>query len=139
MFDNNQLTLPEVRPAPVRKRRILVVDDVTLNLTVISALLKRLGHEDVTHASDGDEALALLKADSDHYDLVLTDLQMPKMNGDELVRKIREDSSLAKLRVHLITADILAPTTCADVGFDSILLKPVAMTSLSKLLNEGVR
>ena len=137
MLENNQLTLPEVRPAAVGKRRILVVDDIKLNLMVISALLKRLGHKDITHVSDGDEALTLLKANPDRYDLVLTDLQMPKMNGDELVRKIREDNRLVKLRVHLITADIQAPTTIADVGFDSILLKPVSMASLAKLLNEG--
>lgn len=123
--------------AASRKRRILVVDDVTLNRKVISALLKRLGQDDITHASDGDEALALLKTGPVRYDLVLTDLQMPKMDGDALVRAIRADARLAKLQVHVVTADVRAPVKCANVGFDSILIKPVTIAKLSKVLTEA--
>ena len=114
--------------------RILMVDDAPMNLTVMSAMLNRLGQTEVAVARDGDEALALLKADPGRFDLVLTDLQMPKMDGDELVREIRADPRLAHLSVHVITADIQVQKDCADAGFTSIIIKPVTISKLRQIL-----
>lgn len=115
-------------------RRILLVDDAPLNLKVMSAMLKKLGETDVTLAHDGDEALALLKAAPERYDLVLTDLQMPKMDGDALVREIRADARLSRLLVYVITADIQAQADCAAAGFDGIVIKPVTLAKLGEIV-----
>lgn len=115
-------------------RRILMVDDAPLNLKVMSAMLKKLGQTDITLASDGDEALALLQADPARFDLVLTDLQMPKMDGDELLRAIRADARLASLPVHVITADIQARTEYDGAGFASIIIKPLTIGKLAEIL-----
>lgn len=115
-------------------RRILMVDDEPLNLKVMSALFAKLGQRDITLAHDGTEALNLLNASPERFDLVLTDLQMPKMDGDDLVRAIRGAPLLAHLPVHLITADIQAQTDCADVGFTGIIVKPVTLAKLEPVL-----
>lgn len=127
-------------PAPAPKsaahamRRILMVDDAPLNLKVMSAMLRKLGQEDITLAHDGQEAFSLLMAEPGRFDLVLTDLQMPKMDGDELLRKIKADARLTHLPVHVITADVQAQTDCADLGFASVIIKPVTIAKLAQVL-----
>lgn len=128
---------PSVAATPLKDKpghRILMVDDAPLNLKVMSVMLEKLGQRDVVLAHDGEEALSLLKADPTRFDLVLTDLQMPKMDGDELLREIRADPRLAHLPVHVITADIQARTDCADLGFSSIVIKPVTLAKLGEIL-----
>lgn len=68
---------------------VLLVDDEEVLRRMTSRTLRRLGHE-VTEAHDGREALNLLREDPDLFDLVLTDLTMPRMGGAELVRRVRE-------------------------------------------------
>ena len=64
------------------------------------------------------------------FDLVMSDMWMPVMDGVELVKHIREDERLAKLKVCSITADAEARTTYREQGFDSFLLKPVTIKNL---------
>ena len=68
------------------------------------------------------------------FDLVITDLFMPVMSGEELVAEIRADPALAPLRVCLFTADVEMKKTYAEKGFDGILLKPATLESLKGIL-----
>ena len=123
-------------PAPSHPR-ILLVDDSKMNLMVLNALLKRLGTYDISLASDGNEALALLRDAATTlrpFALVLTDYWMPNLDGAALVAAIRSDPHLAALPVHVVTADVELQPTYADKGFDSLLLKPVTPDSLRPLL-----
>ncbi|MFP3947439.1 MAG: response regulator [Gemmatimonadota bacterium] len=67
--------------------RILVVDDDALDRMILDSLVNQAGHEPV-FAEDGEEALALF--DRQEFDLVVTDLVMPKVNGLRLIRQIME-------------------------------------------------
>jgi two-component system chemotaxis sensor kinase CheA len=82
------------------KKRILVVDDSITSRVLLSDILLSVGY-DVTSKSDGKEAWAELNSNS--YDLLVTDIEMPRMDGFELTKKIRESSSLSELPVVLVT------------------------------------
>jgi adenylate cyclase len=104
--------------------RILVVDDVADNVEILRMRLESLGYEVVT-AGDGEEALAAVHADPP--DLVLLDIMMPKIDGLEVVRRLKADTTLPFIPVVLVTAkagpkDIIAGL---DAGGDDYLTKPV--------------
>lgn len=104
--------------------RILVVDDVADNVEILRMRLDSLGYE-VIVATDGEEALATVAADPP--DLVLLDVMMPKVDGLEVVRRLKADTSLPFIPVVLVTAkatpkDIIAGL---DAGGDDYLTKPV--------------
>ena len=115
--------------------RILLVDDSKLNLMVLKALIRRLGTYDIVFAEDGQEALDILtKPSAVPFDLVLTDMWMPNLDGEGLVRAIRANPRIATLRVVIITADVELQAKAADLGFDGILLKPITPDLLRPLL-----
>ena len=125
--------VPAASSRPVR--RILLVDDSKMNLMVLKALLKKAGDYETTMAMDGQEALkALEEAGAKPYDLVLTDMWMPNLDGEGLVKDIRANASLAALRVLVVTADVEIREKAAEMGFDGILLKPVTTAALEQTL-----
>ena len=119
----------------MRSCRMLVVDDVPLNRAVLKALLTRIGLRNVATAVDGQDAWEKIQASDKPFDLVLTDMWMPKMNGRELVAKIRADERFKDIPVYAVTADTEARKTYARHGFTGILLKPLTIDKLSGLFN----
>lgn len=81
--------------------KILVADDSPTMRRIVIQMLKRLGYMDIAEADHGKDALDRLKADS--FDLLLTDWNMPIMNGLELVQSIRSDPELSKLPILMVT------------------------------------
>ena len=115
--------------------RILIVDDSKMNIMVLKAQLKNLGQFEVAAAGDGQEALELLRSKgANSFDLVLTDMWMPHMDGESLVKAIRADPALSGLHVVVVTADVEFRAKFAEIGFDGLLLKPVTRASLVELL-----
>ena len=124
-----------VRADGVRVRRILLVDDYEINLMVLRALLRNLGDFEIAMASNGHEALAQLEASMDTpFDLVLTDMWMPELDGEGLVRAIRLNPALDSLRVVAVTADVELKEKAAEMGFNDTLFKPVTAETLRKVL-----
>jgi two-component system chemotaxis sensor kinase CheA len=87
-------------PAKAAGLRILVVEDSVTTRTVLKNILETAGYR-VRLAEDGVEALAWLKAEG--FDLVISDVDMPRMNGLELTSRIRSEEQLSKLPVILVT------------------------------------
>lgn len=107
------------------KVRILVVDDVDTNRMIASAMLKKNGFDPVL-ASSGAECLDL--CESELFDLILLDCQMPEMNGFEVVGKIRKmQSTNASIPVLAYTAHVLEEEKrrCLEAGMTGLLLKPM--------------
>jgi signal transduction histidine kinase len=109
-----------------RPVRILVVDDDPIMLELASTQLSQPGSE-VATAKDGEEALELLDRDEAGFDLILSDLEMPRMNGFALVDAIRRSERLAHLPVVVITSrdDMFAIDRAYEVGATSFVAKPV--------------
>ena len=82
----------------MRNCHMLIVDDVPLNLAVLKALLTRLGLLDIVTAVDGQDAWEKNQASDKPFDLVLTDMWMPKMNDKDLVAKIKSARTLTLRR-----------------------------------------
>lgn len=80
----------------------------------------------------GRKALAALEANDD-FEIVLSDLWMPEMDGYELVRAIRADARFSHLPVYLLTADVEARNQAESSGFTGILLKPITLEKLQAL------
>ena len=116
----------------VKPRHVLIADDSTINLAVLKAMLIRFGVENVTTSENGKEALDKLLADPS-FDLVLTDMWMPVMGGEELVRKIRRIPRIAKIPVFAVTADVEVQKSCKGMGFTGLLLKPLTLEKLKTL------
>ena len=87
---------------------------------------------DVAAAGNGLEALAILRENAD-FDMVFSDLWMPVMDGQELIKSIRADAKLAHLPVYLITADVEAYGQSGSNEFNGILLKPLTLDKLQML------
>lgn len=83
--------------------KILVADDATSIRHVILHLLRTMGYIDVKEAANGIQALQMLRSTS--FDLVITDINMPKLDGKELLIKIRSDGKLKHLPVLFVSSE----------------------------------
>ena len=83
--------------------KVLVVDDMPLMRHVLINMLRKLNFEHITEATDGKQALALMQ--KQEFDLVITDLHMPKMDGKTLLTQIREDLILSETPVLMVTCE----------------------------------
>jgi two-component system chemotaxis sensor kinase CheA len=88
-------------PAPAETRTILVAEDSITSRMLLKGILESAGYN-VRIAVDGMEAFTLLRAE--RFDLVVSDVEMPRLNGFDLTTRIRADKKLAELPVVLVTA-----------------------------------
>lgn len=104
--------------------RILVVDDNADNRDVLERRLRRLGLTTVTQASDGVEALDIVRRQP--FDLVLLDVMMPRMNGVEMLEIMRAENRLEETPVVMISAasEIDTVVRCIELGAEDYLPKP---------------
>lgn len=112
--------------------RVMIVDDVPVNLKILTAMLKQLGIESIP-AGSAKEALEQLKIRKP--EMILTDLWMPEMNGTELAEHLAKSPDTAGIPVFAITADSQALGNLPET-FSGILLKPVTLAALRKSLHE---
>ncbi|HEX7360277.1 MAG TPA: response regulator [Bryobacteraceae bacterium] len=105
-------------------RRVLIAEDRPASLELISTVLESAGYE-VIGALDGQEALE--KALRNSVDLVLLDLQMPKLDGFEVLIQLRKESSFAKTPIVALTASAMHGDRdrALSAGFSSYITKPV--------------
>lgn len=112
---------------------ILLVEDVPLNAEIATNLLEQRGHE-VLWAETGEDALSFVETEDD-LDLVLLDMQLPDINGDEVARQIRADSYFDKLPIVALTANVRsAEEELAGISIQGALAKPINTVKLDKML-----
>jgi two-component system chemotaxis response regulator CheY len=119
--------------------KILVVDDSSLMRNFAKGSLQTLKLNNVTEAGDGVEALAELKKGK--YDLILSDLQMPNMDGLELLKAVRSDIGLKNIPFIIMTLagkrEVLLDAV--KEGLNDYLMKPVTARALDKKLKNIFR
>lgn len=109
---------------------ILVVDDFGTMIRIIRHFLKHLGFCDVDDASDGAEALEMLRRK--RYGLVISDWNMEPMTGYELLEQVREDQQLAPVPFIMVTAESRTSNVIAakNAGVDNYIVKPFNAATL---------
>jgi len=116
------------------KLRILVVDDDRVALALRKALLESDGHEVVT-ASDGKEGLSRIEAEEGNMDLVFSDINMPVMDGIEMLRRLRD--RWPEIPVIIISGESQPEIRkkAMEIGANDFLLKPVLFKALRRSIS----
>jgi len=119
-----------------KNMKILVVDDFPTMRRIVKNLLKDLSFENVEEAEDGVEALTKLR--SHPFEFVLSDWNMPNMDGLTLLKNIRADAQLAKLPVLMVTAEAKKENivTAARSGASGYIVKPFTAATLEEKLQK---
>jgi signal transduction histidine kinase/DNA-binding response OmpR family regulator len=109
---------------------LLIVDDIDDNRFALARRLAREGYKNVTTAGDGQQALELLQ--SKPFDLVLLDIMMPKLNGYEVLERMKADEKLRHIPVIMISAidELDSVIRCIELGAEDYLPKPFNPTLL---------
>lgn len=116
------------------KTKFLIVDDFSTMRRIVRNLLKELGYTNVDEAEDG--VMALSKLNSEKYDFVVSDWNMPNMDGLELLKEIRASDSLSKLPVLMVTAEAKKENiiAAAQAGASGYVVKPFTAATLDEKL-----
>ena len=118
------------------KMKFLVVDDFSTMRRIVRNLLKELGFTNVDEAEDGQ--VALQKLNSLPFDFVVTDWNMPNMDGLTLLQNIRANPSLKHLPVLMITAEAKKENiiAAAQAGASGYIVKPFTAGTMGEKLNK---
>lgn len=129
---------PQEKAAPLdnaRAIRILVVDDHPANRVLIREQLKTLGYE-VDLADEGGQALQ--RFDQNRYDVVMTDLHMPGMDGYSLARNLRAQGASVPIIAITATASTSEHEQCVAAGMDAVLVKPMLLDTIDRMMRRFV-
>ncbi len=119
---------------PREQLRVLIVDDVPLNISILRTMLRKNGVSDIVTSVNGKDALKKIRLSLKPFDLVLTDLWMPEMDGRVLLQELRADPKYKSLNVIAITADVDAKEECMKLGFSDVIFKPVTVAKIVNYL-----
>jgi two-component system sensor histidine kinase RpfC len=123
--------------APIQSN-VLLVEDNLINQKVVRKILEIEGHT-VDVAPTGEEAIALM--DSNHYDLAMIDLQLPDMNGIDVITHYRAMyTEEPRMPFMILTADVSkqAIKQCENIGVSAYLAKPVRSSQLIEMVNRAL-
>jgi two-component system chemotaxis response regulator CheY len=112
--------------------KFLIVDDFSTMRRIVRGLLKEMGCSNADEAEDGVVALNMLKAQK--YDFVVSDINMPNMNGFDLLRAVKADESLKHLPVLMVTAEARKEdiVLAAQTGAAGYIVKPFTKATLEE-------
>lgn len=116
--------------------KFLIVDDFSTMRRIIRNLLKELGYTNVDEAEDG--VMALSKLRNEQFDFVVSDWNMPNMDGLEMLKNIRADPALSKLPVLMVTAEAKKENiiAAAQAGASGYVVKPFTAATLDEKLSK---
>ncbi|WP_404472534.1 chemotaxis response regulator CheY [Vreelandella venusta] len=114
----------------------LVVDDFPTMRRIVRSLLKELGFTNVDEAEDGQDALNKLRAGN--FEFVVSDWNMPNLDGLEMLKEIRQDAALKDLPVLMVTAEAKKENiiAAAQAGANGYVVKPFTAATLEEKLNK---
>ncbi len=116
--------------------KVLVVDDFSTMRRIVKNLLRDLGFTNIQEADDGNTALPMLQ--SGDFDFVVTDWNMPGMQGIDLLKAIRADASLSHIPVLMVTAEAKKEQIimAAQAGVNGYIVKPFTAGTLKAKLDK---
>jgi len=112
--------------------KFLIVDDFSTMRRIVRGLLKEIGYNNAEEAEDGTVALNMLK--SAKYDFVVSDINMPNMNGFELLAAVKSDDTLKHIPVLMVTAEARKEdiVRAAKDGAAGYIVKPFTKATLEE-------
>jgi two-component system chemotaxis response regulator CheY len=112
--------------------KFLIVDDFSTMRRIVRGLLKEIGYTNAEEAEDGAAALAMLKGAK--FDFVVSDINMPNMNGFDLLAAIKKDDTLKHLPVLMVTAEARKEdiVRAAQDGAAGYIVKPFTKATLEE-------
>lgn len=112
--------------------KFLIVDDFSTMRRIVRGLLKEIGYQNAEEAEDGAVALQMLKNGA--FDFVVSDINMPNMNGFELLANIKQDEALKHLPVLMVTAEARKEdiVRAAQDGAAGYIVKPFTKATLEE-------
>jgi two-component system chemotaxis response regulator CheY len=112
--------------------KFLIVDDFSTMRRIVRGLLKEMGCNNADEAEDGQVALAMLK--NNKYDFVVSDINMPNMNGFELLKAVKAEDSLRHIPVLMVTAEARKEdiVLAAQSGAAGYIVKPFTKATLEE-------
>jgi CheY-like chemotaxis protein len=119
---------------PGKMQRILLVDDDTAVLGVTKGMLEHLGYR-VTAASNPLDALDLVRRNPDLFDLVITDLSMPRMGGDDLAREIQGIRPGMPVILHSGHCEEMTSARARETGIRHLVMKPSGMKDIARAVH----
>jgi len=119
-----------------KNMKVLVVDDFSTMRRIIKNLLRDLGFTNISEADDGSTALPMLKEGD--FDFVVTDWNMPGMQGIDLLKAIRADGKLSHIPVLMVTAEAKKEqiVMAAQAGVNGYIVKPFTAATLNTKLDK---
>lgn len=116
--------------------RFLVIDDFATMRRIVRNLLQDLGFKNVEEAEDGQDALTKLRASS--FDFVISDWNMPNLDGLQLLTEMRKDDNLKAMPVLMVTAEAKKENiiAAAQAGANGYVVKPFTAATLEEKLNK---
>ena len=126
----------KIRYSSGQGKTILLIDDEEMVINISEMLLKKLGYK-VLKAHNGHEGIQLFETYKSKIDLIISDFEMPKMNGKEVLDKLREIDPQIKV---MLSSGALTDTDEQSVineGFNGFLKKPFSMTTLCEKMSEA--
>ena len=115
-----------------KNMRILIVDDYSTMRRIIKNLMRELGFSNLDEADDGTTALPMLKTGK--YDFLITDWNMPGMQGIDLLAEVRKDPEMAEMPVLMVTAQAKKEeiVRAAQAGVNGYVVKPFTAETLKE-------
>jgi len=120
----------EKKPLATGTERILLVDDEPCIVNFMTAMLERFGYF-VTATTNSLEALEIFRAASDAFDLVITDMTMPGLSGDDLARRIMQIRKDIPILLCTGFSEVMREETAEAIGIKGFLMKPTDMKTLA--------
>lgn len=107
------------------KRLVLIVEDEYVNREILGSILEE--EYNILFAEDGEEALNVISSNADTLSIVLLDLNMPKLNGFEVIKAMKNDSSWKKIPIIVLTSESTAEVESLRLGASDFITKPYDM------------
>lgn len=129
---------PKLNHSLLDSRTILLIDDEEMVVKITEAMLKKIGYK-IFKAASGHEGLKLFQRHRNNIDLIICDMIMPKMDGLQLVYRLREIDPCVKV---LLSSGSLIDEDEKDItnrGFDGLIKKPYKLNDLSDKIDNILR
>lgn len=113
--------------------KVLYIEDSNLNVRLVQKMLKVMGYDFIS-AEDGYSGIEAVE--KEQPDIVLLDINLPDIDGYEVIRQLRENGLVNNIPVVALTADTTNYRDCREAGFDGYLNKPISRGTLLRTVQQ---